>query len=225
MWFSIATEPLPVTYEDYPFHFEWYMKFETAVSGIIPRCVLPNYLTSFRLAACAFLTWGLSFLSNTAFIVIAAAAAVTDFLDGIAARAHHQKTRLGVLLDPVADKLLVATVVYMLLKRGGIDTPLVLFIVLGETHLVLIPMASLIYRAAKNGNYIPLMRSEDRVKPVIFGRVKLHFYLLGFAFVMTGLALQCELLTDLGNKLALMGAGFSWLALGAYFRRWVKDPH
>lgn len=37
------------------------------------------------------------------------AAAITDGLDGLAARAFNQKTQLGAILDPMADKLLLVT--------------------------------------------------------------------------------------------------------------------
>jgi CDP-diacylglycerol--glycerol-3-phosphate 3-phosphatidyltransferase len=44
------------------------------------------------------------------------AAAVTDWLDGFVARQMNQVTRLGTLLDPVADKLLVAAAMISLVQ-------------------------------------------------------------------------------------------------------------
>ncbi|MGH9481311.1 MAG: CDP-diacylglycerol--glycerol-3-phosphate 3-phosphatidyltransferase, partial [Terriglobales bacterium] len=40
--------------------------------------------------------------------IIFLAAAITDLLDGYLARRRHQITTLGILLDPIADKLLIA---------------------------------------------------------------------------------------------------------------------
>lgn len=51
-------------------------------------------------------------------------ACVTDFFDGYAARQMGQVSRLGRFLDPVADKLLVASIILMLAARGdlmGVD--------------------------------------------------------------------------------------------------------
>ena len=46
-----------------------------------------------------------------------AAAGITDTLDGYLARKLGQITRLGAFLDPVADKLIVATALVLLVSR------------------------------------------------------------------------------------------------------------
>lgn len=48
------------------------------------------------------------------------AAAITDFFDGYLARAWHQQSALGRMLDPIADKLLVAAALLVLLGEGTI---------------------------------------------------------------------------------------------------------
>ena len=55
-----------------------------------------------------------------------AAACVTDFFDGYVARSMGQISRLGRFLDPVADKLLVASVIFMLVATGRIGGLMVL---------------------------------------------------------------------------------------------------
>ena len=50
-------------------------------------------------------------------------ASVTDYADGYIARNFNQKTRLGQVLDPAADKLLTtASFVVMAIPRAGIDS-------------------------------------------------------------------------------------------------------
>jgi cardiolipin synthase (CMP-forming) len=78
---------------------------------------LPNLLTYGRilaipaLVACFFLQRDLgNWLAMSIFI----AAGVTDFLDGYLARAWQQQSALGRMLDPVADKLIVAASLMML---------------------------------------------------------------------------------------------------------------
>lgn len=60
-----------------------------------------------------------------------AIAAVTDWLDGYLARRWRQTTRFGAFLDPVADKLLVATCLVMLLRDepGGLLAVVVAIII------------------------------------------------------------------------------------------------
>ena len=47
-------------------------------------------------------------------VVLFAAAAITDWFDGYFARRYHQISRFGRFLDPIADKLLVAAALVML---------------------------------------------------------------------------------------------------------------
>jgi cardiolipin synthase len=53
-------------------------------------------------------------------LAIFVAAAVTDWLDGWAARTYGQQSRLGRMLDPIADKLLVSICLLLLAVDGTI---------------------------------------------------------------------------------------------------------
>ena len=53
--------------------------------------------------------------------VIFVAASLTDWLDGVMARRMNQVTKLGTLLDPVADKLLVAAALVSLVHVDRVD--------------------------------------------------------------------------------------------------------
>ena len=79
---------------------------------------LPNFLTYARVAAVpivvAFLFWPAVAWARWTALAIYAAAAITDFFDGYLARAWSQQSSLGRMLDPIADKLLVAAVLLVL---------------------------------------------------------------------------------------------------------------
>ncbi len=91
------------------------------------RWSLPNLLTYGRIVAVplvvACLYWPtIGVMRWTAFGIFSAAA-ITDFLDGYLARAWSQQSSLGRMLDPIADKLLVAAVLFMLVNDhtvGGV---------------------------------------------------------------------------------------------------------
>ena len=85
---------------------------------------LPNLLTLSRIAAiplvvaCFWLDHGWAqWLSAGIFAV----ACVTDWFDGYFARRYHQISRLGRFLDPIADKLLVAAALLMLVNSGTLS--------------------------------------------------------------------------------------------------------
>ncbi len=54
-------------------------------------------------------------------LVIFSAAGITDYFDGYLARRDNEITKLGQFLDPIADKLLVAAVLLMLVYNGQIS--------------------------------------------------------------------------------------------------------
>jgi cardiolipin synthase len=87
---------------------------------------LPNLLTYGRIVAvpvvAGLLLWGGNGARWTA-LAIYVIAAITDFLDGYLARRWQQQSSLGRMLDPIADKVLVAVVLLVLcaddILRGG----------------------------------------------------------------------------------------------------------
>jgi len=80
---------------------------------------LPNSLTLFRIFLVPFLVvvlltkWS-DFLGLGIFLL----AAITDYFDGYFARKLHKTTRLGALLDPIADKLLMSAAFISLVELG-----------------------------------------------------------------------------------------------------------
>lgn len=84
---------------------------------------LPNVLTLSRIAAIPLIV-GLMFVpapwADWLACVLFTLAAVTDYLDGYLARAWAQMSAIGKFLDPIADKLLVAAVLFMLVATEKI---------------------------------------------------------------------------------------------------------
>jgi CDP-diacylglycerol--glycerol-3-phosphate 3-phosphatidyltransferase len=62
-------------------------------------------------------------------------AVLTDYLDGYFARRRNQVTRIGILLDPIADKLLTSSAFISLVERGTVAAWMVM-IILGREFAV-----------------------------------------------------------------------------------------
>lgn len=79
---------------------------------------LPNALTVARIIACPFLGWAIVKGDFAAATGILAASGFTDWLDGYLARKWNQKSVLGSIIDPMADKMLMTTLVVALTYDG-----------------------------------------------------------------------------------------------------------
>ena len=81
-----------------------------------------NVLSFFRILLVPLFLWSILNGLSAKALLIFCVAAVTDLLDGFAARLWHQRSRLGTVLDPAADKLLVATS-YVVLTIPSLASP------------------------------------------------------------------------------------------------------
>lgn len=90
---------------------------------------LPNALTLSRILAtpvvCLLLFVGTA-LGSWLALVVWVYACVTDFLDGYLARSWQQQSSFGRMLDPIADKLLVASVLLVLVGVDRLSGPSIL---------------------------------------------------------------------------------------------------
>ena len=79
---------------------------------------LPNLLTLSRILAVpilVFLLWRPTPIDYGITFVLYCVVGITDYFDGYLARAQGQISRLGQFLDPIADKIMVAAVIVMLI--------------------------------------------------------------------------------------------------------------
>lgn len=87
---------------------------------------LPNILTYGRVAAVpvvvALMFWPDEFWMRWTALGVFTAAGITDFFDGYLARAWQLQSSMGRMLDPIADKLLVAAVLMMAVANRTIES-------------------------------------------------------------------------------------------------------
>jgi len=100
---------------------------------------IPNLLTWFRIVmipvffAVFYVSDDLISLHHKHLVstLIFALAAITDWLDGYLARTLNQTSAFGAFLDPVADKLMVAAALVVLVNLGYVDA-IIAFIIIGR---------------------------------------------------------------------------------------------
>jgi cardiolipin synthase (CMP-forming) len=81
---------------------------------------LPNLLTLSRILAVPLLLllmWDAGWLGYTVAFLLFCVAGITDYFDGYLARAAGTVSKLGQFLDPIADKIMVAAVIVMLIEN------------------------------------------------------------------------------------------------------------
>ncbi len=96
---------------------------------------LPNILTLSRIVAVPLLVgllwwpdWPMGYGLGFAMYCLMG---ITDYFDGYLARAQGAVSKLGVFLDPIADKIMVAAVILVLAARGVMTGPYV-----GSLHVI-----------------------------------------------------------------------------------------
>lgn len=120
---------------------------------------LPNALTVFRIIMVPMFLYEVLRGDMGIATLIYVGAALTDGLDGFIARVWNQQTELGAYLDPLADKLLVATSFVVLAVKGFVPLWLAVTVISRD---VMISLGSLT---------VYLLRNNLVVKPHPVGKV------------------------------------------------------
>ncbi len=118
------------------------MSDDSAATGLPPHLfAVPNLLTYARILAVPLLVVFFLLESNVSrwmSLAVFVAASVSDFFDGYLARAWKQQSAIGGLLDPIADKLIVATALLLLVSEGTIGEWSVLAAIVILTREILV---------------------------------------------------------------------------------------
>ncbi|MGI8427532.1 MAG: CDP-alcohol phosphatidyltransferase family protein [Actinomycetota bacterium] len=171
------------------------------------RFTIPNLITSLRIALIP--VFAFIFLSGradrTAFVLLAVIGA-SDWIDGFVARRTGQVSVLGKLLDPVADRAAIMTVLLVLAFRGAIWWPLAAAILLRDLLVTIV----FVVLESKGFPRLPVNRTGKAATFAIFAGMGLAVFSLAFS---TPFEKQVE-----AASLALlaMGAAMYWVAGALY---------
>ncbi|MBU5356239.1 CDP-diacylglycerol--glycerol-3-phosphate 3-phosphatidyltransferase [Paenibacillus silvae] len=112
-------------------------------------------------------------------MIIFAIAAGTDKLDGYIARKYNQVTRLGKLLDPLADKLLISVALIMMVQENMISSWPVVVIIAREIVITALRMVAAeqgIALAADQYGKIKMVLQVAAILAVLLHHVLFHSF-------------------------------------------------
>jgi CDP-diacylglycerol--glycerol-3-phosphate 3-phosphatidyltransferase len=177
---------------------------------------IPNSLTLLRIAMIPVfvLVFYLPFgWSNEAACVIFVIAALTDLLDGYLARKLGQISQLGAFLDPVADKLMVAVVLVLLVERDS-------------SLLLTLPAAVIIGReiaVSALREWMAELGARSKVAVSVYGKIKTIAQLVALGVLVFKEPLFGVPVYPLGMVLLYMAAALTLISMFQYLSSaWPK---
>ncbi len=165
---------------------------------MIPRSVTPNQLTAFRFIATPGVA-ALTFYENYIYGLIAfLLVALSDVLDGTLARKRSMITEWGKVYDPIADKILIGSMVYIIALRYidfwtailiiGIEIPIVFFAWLRK-------------------------REGGKVEANLWGKIKMHLQVLGVVFLLLAVIYNIAALLPIASGALYISIAFAIVTL------------
>ena len=173
---------------------------------------LPNVLSFLRLAGVPLVLWLiLGPQADGLAVLVLALGGLTDWLDGYLARAWHQTSRIGQMLDPIADRLYILAVLIGLALREIVPWWLVVIVVGRDLFIPLL---------------IPVLKTRGYSSlPVHFvGKVATFSLLYAFPLVLLGSGEEgwLQLAWVVGWAFAIWGTALYWYAGGLYLVQTVR---
>ena len=145
---------------------------------------IPNILTIGRIIIVPFFVLAFylpGFYGDLTACVLFVIASFTDFLDGMLARMLGEESKLGELLDPIADKIIVATALILLVMSGTIRHYEVIAAIIILTREILI-----------SGLREFLARGQIKLPVTNLAKLKTFLQMIAIALLLTG---------ETGNKI------------------------
>jgi CDP-diacylglycerol--glycerol-3-phosphate 3-phosphatidyltransferase len=162
--------------------------------------LIPVFVAAFYLSDGTLSPHLKNLIATTVFLM----AAITDWLDGYLARKLNQSSAFGAFLDPVADKLMVAAALIVLVKLGRADA-IIAFIIIGRE----ITISALREWMAKLG--------ESRSIAVsLLGKIKTTFQMIAILLLLYHerlLGIDCQFV---GSLLLYLAALLTLWSMGYY---------
>jgi cardiolipin synthase len=162
---------------------------------------IPNIITFIRIFLIPLILY-LLFSDDSKIVLLAGflfiISSISDFFDGYLARALNQTTKLGILLDPIADKLLIASVIIVLIETRVI------------TDIHVIPAIIILLREIAISGLREFLANNNEKVPVTFvAKIKTMTQMISLSILIFGMGY------DFNNT--IWSAGLIMLWISAFF--------
>jgi cardiolipin synthase len=171
---------------------------------------LPNIITALRLIAAPIAAWLLSAARYPEALAVVIVAGLTDWFDGFAARKLKAGGNMGVILDPLADKVLLV----------------VLFVELALIHLI--PLWMLLLTVVRDlvivfgAALLRKFRHIAKFRPSFLGKVSTFFQIMLVLMVLVDSAFPNAVFHLLRASALVLAAIFTTLSGIDYIRRGIE---
>ena len=185
--------------------------------GLVPQSMdflrqfraAPNLLTLLRLFIIPFLVIAILDGRHDLAFALFVLAGFSDGLDGLAARLTHQYTRLGLYLDPIADKLLLSTLFVVLTHMNLVPRYVTVLVFSRDLGILLI--ATLLFATGTLRDF----------RPSLLGKFNTLVQILGLTVVLVeqvwpsldGALLRLWLLRSIAWLAPISAAQYAWIVV------------
>ncbi|MFA7244968.1 MAG: CDP-alcohol phosphatidyltransferase family protein [Candidatus Magasanikbacteria bacterium] len=173
---------------------------ENYILRFLPKSVTPNRISIFRILATPFvfllILFGFYNIGVVAFVLVA----FTDALDGSLARTQNKITKFGILIDPLADKLLIGSMVLLLVFKY-LNNFWLGIAVLG-IEIIFISMA-----------YLYRVKFKTVRMANLWGKIKMFLQVLSICLILIALVFENPYLFNLANMILGLSVGFALVSL------------
>ena len=180
----------------------WYDKIlAKTILKLFPKSILPNHLTVFRFFAAPIVAilmlYERYYIGLIAFLLVS----LTDAMDGSLARTRNQITQWGKVYDPLADKILIGSMVFIIVLRY-IDF---------WTAIIIIGLEFIIILTAWLRK-----RKGAEIQANLWGKIKMCLQVLGVVVLLLAIVFNWAALMPFASGILYLAIAFAIVSLLTY---------
>jgi CDP-diacylglycerol--glycerol-3-phosphate 3-phosphatidyltransferase len=166
-----------------------------------PKFIKPNHITVFRFLATPAVAFFMFFGHHLVGFIMFLIVAFTDALDGAMARTRNQITEWGKVYDPLADKILIGSMVFIIVLRY-VDF---------WTSIIIIGLELVIIITA----WIRKLKGY-KVEANLWGKIKMILQVLGVSILLLSIIFNLAALLPFASGVLYLAIAFAIVSLLTY---------